>query len=103
MPFEFTTANRIIFGAGKASEAGPHAATLGSRALVITGKSPDRAAPMMERLISHNVKVVTFAISEEPTIERIEQGLRAIATEPQDGMEIEWGMRQLVYERILTP
>ena len=33
-------------------------------------------------------------------IKRIEQGLQAIAHGPHDGIEIEWGMRQLVYERI---
>ncbi len=39
----------------------------------------------------------TFAAAQ---IRQIEHDLQALITEPQDGIEIEWGMRQLVYERI---
>jgi len=39
----------------------------------------------------------TFSAAQ---IEHIEQGLLALTHEPQSGIEIEWGMRQLVYERI---
>lgn len=39
----------------------------------------------------------TFAVA---LIRQIEQDLQALMTEPQDGIEIEWGMRQLAYERI---
>ena len=75
MAFEFATANRIVFGAGKIGEAGKLAAAMGSRALVITGNSPDRAAPLMERLIPQKVEVTTFSVTQEPTIERIGQGV----------------------------
>jgi alcohol dehydrogenase class IV len=57
---------------------------MGSRALVVMGKSPDRAAPLMERLIPQNVKVTPFSIAEEPTIERIEQGVKKVADEGCD-------------------
>jgi hypothetical protein len=35
--FEFATAQQILFGAGVATEIGALAATLGKRALVVTG------------------------------------------------------------------
>ncbi len=35
-------------------------------------------------------------------IRQIELDLQALRTEPRDGIEIEWGMRQLVYERVLS-
>ncbi len=41
----------------------------------------------------------TFAAAQ---IRHVEQDLQVLMTEPQDGIEIEWGMRQLVYERIAT-
>ena len=47
MRFEFATANRIIFGAGTLDEVGPIAAEMGNRALVVTGRSVDRAAPLL--------------------------------------------------------
>ena len=39
----------------------------------------------------------TFASAH---IRQIERDLQELMSEPQDGIEIEWGMRQLVYERI---
>lgn len=39
----------------------------------------------------------TFATAQ---IQQIEQDLQALMTEPRDDIEIEWGMRQLAYERI---
>lgn len=39
MRFEFATAGRIIFGPGCLREAGPLAAALGRRALVVGGRS----------------------------------------------------------------
>jgi hypothetical protein len=46
----------------------------------------------------HPFVQATFAAAQ---IQQIERGLQALMTEPQDGIEIEWGMRQLAYERIL--
>ena len=49
MRFEFATANRILFGEGALAEIGGIALALGSRALVVTGSTPDRAAPVLPR------------------------------------------------------
>jgi SAM-dependent methyltransferase len=46
----------------------------------------------------HPIVQSTFAAAQ---IQQIERGLQALMTEPQDGIKIEWGMRQLAYERIL--
>ena len=50
MGFEFTTANRVIFGAGALADAGKLAKDLGGQALVVTGSDPDRAAPLLSIL-----------------------------------------------------
>jgi alcohol dehydrogenase class IV len=43
MRFEFSTATRIIFGAGTLREVGPLGAEMGKRALVVTGRTEDMA------------------------------------------------------------
>ena len=49
-PFEFATAARIVFGAGTLREAAPLARQSGSRALVVTGRDPRRAEPLLALL-----------------------------------------------------
>ena len=74
MHFEFATANRIIFGNGTLKEVPPLAAHMGSRALVITGSTSDRAAGLIEQLQAHGVHVVTFQVRSEPTTDIIING-----------------------------
>jgi alcohol dehydrogenase class IV len=50
MRFEFATAARILFGEGVVREVGPAAAAMGRRALLVTGVSRDRAAPLFALL-----------------------------------------------------
>jgi len=77
MRFEFATATRIIFGPGTLSEVGPIAAEMGSRALVVTGRTalrqaqdkPARAAPLLDRLAAQGIDYVTFSVAGEPTTE----------------------------------
>jgi len=78
MRFEFATAARIIFGPGTLREIGPLAAEMGSRALVVIGKSADRAAPLVEHLDRHGVKTVTFPIYQEPTVDLAEHGVQQV-------------------------
>jgi alcohol dehydrogenase class IV len=77
MRFEFATAGRIIFGPGTLREAGPAAASMGGRALLITGTSLDRALPLIERLEAESVSVSTFQVDGEPTIESVSLALEA--------------------------
>ena len=67
MRFEFATATRIIFGPGTIQEVGPLAAELGSSAFVVTGRTIERAKPLLEHLKKHGIKYVTFNVPGEPT------------------------------------
>lgn len=75
MRFEFATATRIVFGAGALAEVGPAAATMGRRALVVTGRSATRAAPLLGLLARHGVEAATFSVVGEPTLETVRRGL----------------------------
>jgi len=70
MQFAFATATRIRFGEGAADEAAPAARSMGRRALVVTGASPDRAAHLISAL-----DAVPFSVSGEPTIAAIRAGV----------------------------
>ena len=52
MSFEFATATRILFGPGQLKEAAPAARELGTRALVVGGRSSARLAPLLAATIS---------------------------------------------------
>ncbi|MBW8041732.1 MAG: iron-containing alcohol dehydrogenase [Planctomycetes bacterium] len=67
MRFEFATATRIIFGPGSIDEVAPEAAGMGKRAFVVTGRSLERAEPLLEQLNKHEIEYVTFNVPAEPT------------------------------------
>jgi len=75
MNFEFATAARIIFGRGKLSEIGALAKQFGGRALVVTGKSTERAARLLELLKASGIDASTFTIPGEPTLKRVAEGV----------------------------
>jgi len=77
MRFEFATAARIVFGPGTLSEAGPAAATLGRRALLVTGAHPERAGPLIAMLQQHGLDVDAFPVPGEPTLALVRQGVAA--------------------------
>jgi alcohol dehydrogenase class IV len=64
--FEFATAGRIVFGAGRAAELPGLLAGLGSRVLVCTGADPDRNAGLLAAL---ELPAEVFPIKGEPTID----------------------------------
>jgi alcohol dehydrogenase class IV len=68
MRFEFATATRILFGPGTLREVGPIAAQMGSRALVVTGRTAARAAPLLDILATHGIETVTYSVASEPTV-----------------------------------
>lgn len=74
MRFEFATATRIIFGAGVLREAGALAKKLGRRPLVVTGKTPARAQPLLELLQQEELEVTTFAVDREPDLYTVRLG-----------------------------
>ncbi len=75
MNFEFATATRIVFGAGKLAELGALARGFGQRACLVTGKGAWRAIRASELLEEAGLAVTVFAVSGEPTIGVVEQGM----------------------------
>jgi alcohol dehydrogenase class IV len=76
--FEFATATRIIFGAGKVQEAGRLAKAFGSRALIVLGKSAraiQRAEPLLSALTDSGVDYATFSVAGEPTVDVVGTGV----------------------------
>ncbi|HEX3922649.1 MAG TPA: iron-containing alcohol dehydrogenase [Streptosporangiaceae bacterium] len=64
--FEFATAGRIVFGAGRARELPEVLAGLGSRVLVCTGADPDRHAGLLGGL---GLPAAVFPVAGEPTVD----------------------------------
>jgi alcohol dehydrogenase class IV len=79
--FEFATATRILFGAGKVAEAGPIARHFGRRALVVTGKSGARARTLVSALGTSDVVSVAYAVAGEPTVAMVLRGVQAAKVE----------------------
>ena len=83
--FDFATATRIIFAPGALGEIGPLAQQYGSRALVVTGRDPGRAEPLLAALRRHGVQTVAFAVTGEPEIQTVEGG---VALARQEGCQL---------------
>ena len=71
MGFEFATAGRILFGEGMVREVPAAAAAMGSRAMLVTGSSPERSAPLFADLEGAGVAAWPCPIDGEPTIKCI--------------------------------
>lgn len=69
--FEFATATRILFGEGTLPQAAPAAASLGARALLVTGADTTRCEPLMRALHNASLPYIPLAIAGEPTIQQI--------------------------------
>jgi alcohol dehydrogenase class IV len=80
MGFEFATATRIIFGHGAVKDTGSIVEKMGRRAFVITGRSVERAQPLIGQLKDIGMEVTHFSIPEEPTthlaLEAVEKARR---------------------------
>ena len=73
MRFEFATATRIIFGEGTAAGLPELAHTFGTRPMVVTGASPERARPLVLALSAES-----FAVAGEPTVDLVREGVRRV-------------------------
>ena len=74
MRFEFATAGRIIFGPGKLRDVDSHV-NFALRPLVVTGKSPQRAEPLLDLLTENKISPTIFSVSDEPKIQTIRDGV----------------------------
>jgi alcohol dehydrogenase class IV len=75
--FEFATANRIIFGAGKLNELGKQIDGNAQRLLLVRGRSSDAIPRVREILSSLNIPFREFQIHGEPTIDVVREGIQA--------------------------
>jgi alcohol dehydrogenase class IV len=73
MGFEFATSTRIIFGEGTAATLPDLVPSFGTRPMVVTGASRERAATLVSALSAE-----TFAVSGEPTVDLVREGARRV-------------------------
>jgi alcohol dehydrogenase class IV len=90
MNFEFATASRIVFGAGAINQVGQGVKHIGRRALVVTGRNPQRAEKLLAILSASGVEAATFAVAGEPEISTVENGT-AFAKQENCGLVIAIG------------
>lgn len=74
MRFEFATVTKIVFGPGTLRELSTFVPQYGERALVVTGRNPERAVQVLDILKSANIKSVVFTVNGEPSIEDARAG-----------------------------
>lgn len=84
MRFEFATARRVLFGPGTLGEIGPIAREMGTRALVVTGRTISRSEPLREALATEGISATTYAVAHEPTAEDVRLGLQRAQEEKCD-------------------
>jgi alcohol dehydrogenase class IV len=73
--FEFATATRIVFGAGRSREIGALAKQLGKRALIVTGSDQKRAQPLLAALSAAGVESCIFSVTGEPEVSTVQEGV----------------------------
>ena len=66
--FEFATAGRILFGSGRVTDAISAAKQMGSRALLVTGRSAERTAEFEKNLADAELLGLAIRIEGEPTV-----------------------------------
>lgn len=74
MNFDFASPQRILFGPGLLKQAGPMARGLGNRALVVTGRDPARATPLLDLLRAGEIAARVFSVCGEPTTDVVRLG-----------------------------
>ncbi|HLO29994.1 MAG TPA: iron-containing alcohol dehydrogenase [Anaerolineales bacterium] len=74
--FEFATANRIIFGAGKLTELSKQIERNTKRLLLVSGHSSDAIPRLRETLSALGIPVTEFQVHGEPTVDMIREGIK---------------------------
>jgi alcohol dehydrogenase class IV len=75
MKFDFATAPRILFGSGAAAQIVAEAKPFGQRALLVTGRNPQRAEKFSTELQQAGISTKIFHVSGEPEISTVETGV----------------------------
>lgn len=78
--FDFSTANRIIFGLGSVKQAGKVVSDLieEKAVLVVTGKKAEYIPPLMDSLEKIGLQVILFRIPGEPSVDMILDGISIV-------------------------
>lgn len=74
MTFDFTTPDRIVFGVGCIRELPNLVLPWGRRALVVVGRSPNRAETHITTLSQNGMAVTRLQVEGEPTVDGVRQG-----------------------------
>ena len=74
--FEFATANRIIFGAGKLSGLADPLKGSVKRLLLVRGKSSDAIPRVREILSAQGIQFNEFEVHGEPTVDVVREGVK---------------------------
>jgi alcohol dehydrogenase class IV len=82
--FELATAARVVFGPGVLAELGEIAAGLGRRALLVTGRMPERADAARRKLEAGGVASVVLSVAGEPTVGDVRRGAEVARAEGAD-------------------
>lgn len=78
--FELAIPGDVRFGGGRLSEVPDVLAGWGTRrVLLVTGRSPDRAAALVDGLQTRGLVVTRYAVSGEPSIQVVRDGVAAAA------------------------
>lgn len=76
MKFDFSTANRIIFGSGSVNQVGELVEGWGERCLIVKGRFAPYANQITDQLSSKGIQSFRYEVEKEPTIFTIDEGLR---------------------------
>ncbi len=74
MQFSFATASQIIFGAGTAGQLAAQARARGRHILLVTGRTPERAAALIKDLEKEGLKWTGFQVAAEPDVDLMAHG-----------------------------
>src|SRR6056297_321692 len=76
-PYALRLPAHVRFGRGAALSAAPEMAAFGRRLLLVHGRTPDRAAPLLGALEASGCTVATVSCPAEPTLALLEETLAA--------------------------
>jgi alcohol dehydrogenase class IV len=77
MRLDFATASRIVFACGAVREAPKLIRNFGRTALIVTGKSSERASTLVSMLRAESVDAMMFPVAGEPTLHDVRSGALA--------------------------
>jgi alcohol dehydrogenase class IV len=77
MKFEFSTARRIVFGAGVAEQIPGMAAAYGEQVFLVVGSKPDRVQTILDAIADRGVVTTVFSVTGEPTTETAQAAVTA--------------------------